>query len=214
MNRYALLRIVLIVSSAIPILFAGCNRPVANGKPAGSARSTPEQRYNNIMDSFRRKIDGQPVGFVVADNGSRSTMVGSSKVTSELIRPGTPDGHFKAVVTVTTETHYSLRRAAKSAEESGRDQKSKNQNSTALADKDKQGVGILEPDLTSSRNEAPQSMPKPKQPDDDTVTRRPTADVRKYELVDDGERWTLVTKLDPKTEASVQFAFNEALAQQ
>jgi hypothetical protein len=215
MNRSALRRIVLLFSLLIPTIFAGCDRPAANGKPAATAKSSPEDRYNNIMDSFRRKIDGQPVGFVVTDNGSRSMMVGSSKVTSELIRPDTPDGHFKAVVTVTTETRYSLRRAPKSAEETDREKNSKNQNSSALTDKDKQGVGILEPDLTPSRGENPQAAPKPKQPEEDTVTRRtPPPDVRKYKLVDDGEQWVLITKLDPKTEASIQFAFNEALAHQ
>ena len=56
-------------------------------------------------------------------------------------------------------------------------------------------------------------MPKP-QMEEDKVTRRPTEDVRKYELVDDGEHWTLVSKLDPKTEASIKFAFEQALSGQ
>src|SRR5262249_24740133 len=158
MNRSALRRTFLVLVLTIPALPAGCNHPAANNKQAAAAKPTPEVRYNNIMDSFRRKIDGQPVGFVVTDNGRPSTLAGSTKVTSQLIRPETPDGHFKAVVTVTTETRYSLRLVPKSGEEAeheqnSKNQNSKNQNSSTLADKDKQGVGILEPDLAGSHGE-------------------------------------------------------------
>ena len=213
MNPAVLRRTLLVLSLTVPALVAGCNHTAANSRAAAGNKPSAKDRYENIMDSFRRKVDGQPVGFTVADNGGRSTLVGSSKVTSELIPPATADGNYKAIITVTTETHYSLRRSPKSAEEAERDQNAKNQSSTALNDKDKQGVGILESDLTAHRNDTSQSMPKP-QTEEDVVTRRPTADIRKYELIDDGERWTLVTKLDPKTEASIQFAFDEALSRQ
>lgn len=213
MNSAVLRRTLLVLSLTVAALIAGCNHTAANSRAAGSNKPSAKDRYENIMDSFRRKVDGQPVGFTVADSGGRSTLVGSSKVTSELIPPATADGNYKAIITVTTETHYSLRRSPKSAEEAERDQNAKSQSSTALNDKDKQGVGILESDLTAHRGDTAQSMPKP-QNEEDVVTRRPTADIRKYELVDDGERWTLATKLDPKTEASIQFAFDEALSRQ
>jgi len=81
--------------------------------------------------------------------------------------------------------------------------------------KEKQGIGILEPDLAGSpHNESSQSAAKSTQPGEDIVTRRPNDDVRKYELEDDGDRWVLITKPDPKTEQSIQFAFSEALARQ
>jgi hypothetical protein len=215
MNRSALRQTILVLSLAIPALASGCNRHVSNADAAAMADSGPEQRYKRIMDSFRRKIDGQPVGFVITQSGSRTTMLGSNKVTSELIKPTTPDGHYKAVVTVTTESHYSLRRT-KAAEDAEREQNAKNQGTSALDDPDeKKGVGILEPDLAGPpQNGNSQSATKPTQPDEDIVTRRPNEEVRKYELVDDGRQWVLVTKLDPKTEQSIQFAFDEALGRQ
>ena len=213
MNVAILRRSLSVFSLTLLALVGGCNHFAGNSQSGVATKSTPETRFNNIMDSFRRKVDGQPVGFSIADNTGRSTLVGSSKVTSELIPPAAADGHYKAIITVTTETHYSLRRSPKSAEETEREQNAKGQTSTTLNDKDKQGIGILEPDLTAHRNEGLSSMPKP-QMEEDKVTRRPTEDVRKYELVDDGEHWTLVSKLDPKTEASIKFAFEQALSGQ
>ncbi len=167
------------------------------------------------MESFNRKIDGQPVGFVVTQGTTRSTMLGTNKVTSEIIKPTTPDGHYKAIVTIATESHYSLRRT-KTAEEAEHEQNAKNQKKNGAADLDgKDSVSILDSDLAGPQKiDAPPSPTKLPTQDEDLVSRRPDEDVRKYELVDDGQHWVLVTKLDPKTEQSIQFAFDEAIKQQ
>jgi hypothetical protein len=211
MNRPALRRSILVLSLAIPALSAGCDRHLA--KPA-VAKSTPEERFQRILDSFRRKIEGQPVGFVVAEGGSRTTMMGMNKVTSELVPPENPDGHYKAVITVSSQSRYSVRRT-KTGEESEHE-KNGLKGSSALDDpKEKTGVGILEPDLASSTHgDTSPSATKVPQPAEDIVSRRPNEDIRKYELVDDGDRWALITKPDPKTEQSIEFAFSEALAHQ
>ena len=202
----------LSVCLVVLALSAGCDQSSSTGNSKLDDNS-PEERFNRIMESFRRKIDGQPVGFVVTQGSSRTTMLGSNKVSSELIKPTTPDGHYKAVVTVATESHYSLRRTT-TAEDAEREKNSKNKNSTDSSN-DKNGVGILEPDLAGpSKVEAAQSPTKPPTQDQEIVTRRPDEDVRKYELVDDGQHWTLVTKLNNKTEQSIQFAFDEAIKQQ
>ena len=213
MNRPALRRSILVLSLAIPALAAGCDRHLA-GKPA-VAKNTPEERFARILESFKRKIEDQPVGFVVAEGGSRTTMMGTNKVTSELIRPDSPDGHYKAVITVSSQSRYSVRRT-KTGDEPEHDKNNQNQSSGPLDDpKEKKGIGILEPDLTSSpRVDASPSATKIQQPPEDIVSRRPNEDTRKYELVDDGERWVLVTKPDPKTEQSIEFAFSVALARQ
>jgi hypothetical protein len=215
MNRSALRQTILALALAIPALASGCNRQAANGNSTTMEKSGPEDRYKRIMDSFRRKIDGQPVGFVVIQGNSRTTMTGSNKVTSELIKPTTADGHFKAVVTVATESHYSLRRT-KAAEDAEREKNARNQGKNALEDpKEKKGAAILEPDLAGPPpSDNGQSPIKPVTPDEDVVTRRPDVVTRKYELVDDGQHWALVTKLDPQTEQSIRFAFDEALARQ
>ena len=214
MNRSASRRSILVLSLAIPALSAGCDRHFASGKPATIAKSTPEERFQHILDSFRRKIEDQPVGFVVADGGSRTTMLGTNKVTSELIPPQTPDGHYKAVITVTSESSYSVRRST-TGDESDQESNGKGQRADSLIDSKDKGIGILEPDLASSpRNDTSQSAPKSTQPAQDIVARRPNEHSRKFELEDNGERWVLITKPDPKTEQSIEFAFSEALARQ
>ena len=216
MNRPALRRSILVLSLAIPALLAACDRHITSGESADIAKNTPEERFKHILESFRRKIEDQPVGFVVSDGGSRTTMMGTNKVTSELIPPKTPDGHYKAVITVSSQSRYSLRRTKAGADETEREKNSNNQGTNPLADpKDKQSVGILEPDLASApRNDTSASAPKTTQSEDDVVTRRPNDDIRKFELEDDGVRWVLVTKPNPKTEQSIEFAFSEALAHQ
>jgi hypothetical protein len=215
MNRPALRPAILALALAIPALSSGCNRRAANGNSTAVEKSGPEDRYNRIMDSFRRKIDGQPVGFFVVQGNSRTTMMGSNKVTSELIKPTSADGHYKAVITVATESHYSLRRS-KAAEDAEHEKNIKNQGKSALDDpKERKGTAILEPDLAGPPpSDKSQSPTKPTGPEEDVVTRRPDVDTRKYELIDDGDRWVLITKLDPKTEQSIRFAFDEALARQ
>ena len=176
-------------------------------------RTLPKSASKHILDSFRRKIEDQPVGFVVSEGGSRTTMTGTNKVTAELIRPQTADGHFKAVITVSSQSRYSLRHTKTDADETEREQKAKNQGTNPLADPKDKGVGILEPDL-AARNDSSQSASKITAPDEGLVTRRPYGDDRKFELEDDGSRWVLITKTDPKTEQSIEFAFSEALAHQ
>jgi hypothetical protein len=215
MNRPTLRRTILVLSLAIPALAAGCDRHVANGKSTTIAKNTPEARFQRVVDAFRRNIEGQPVGFVVAEGSSRTTMFGTNKVTANLINPATADDHFKAVITVSTQSGYSLRHT-KPGEEAEPKKNGQNQDTDPLADpKAKQGVSILEPDLASSpHKEVSSTGPNAIQPGVDIVARRPNVDVRKYELVDDGEHWVLITKTDPKTEQSIEFAFKDALAEQ
>ena len=215
MIRSALQQTFLAFSLIILASSSGCDWHAASGNSTAVEKSGPEDRFKRIMDSFRRKIDGQPVGFVMTQGSSRTTMLGSNKVTSELVKPATADGHYKAVVTVTTVSHYSLRRS-KAADDAEREKNAKHQGKNALDDpKEKKGVNILETDLAGPpNNDSAQSPTSPAPPDEDVVTRRPAQDERKYELVDNGQHWALVTRLDLKTEQSIQFAFDEALAQQ
>jgi len=216
MNRPALRRSSLVLLLVLLAPSAGCDRHLATGQSADAAKNTPEERFQRILESFRRKIEDQPVGFVVSDGGGRTTMMGMNKVTSELIPPQNPDGHFKAVITVASQSRYSLRRSKTNGDETEHEQNAKNQGTNPLADpKEKQGISILEPDLAGgSRSDSSQAAPKVSQPDEDIVSRRPNEDVRKFELEDNGDRWVLVTRPDPKTEQSIAFAFSEALAHQ
>jgi hypothetical protein len=216
MKLPALRQIVLAIFIALPTLCVGCNRHVANATRTQIAKPTPEERFHRVLESFRRKVEEPQLGFVVSEGGTRSTMFGTNKVSSQLIPPATAEDHYKAVITVDRESHYSLRRTKTNSNESEHDQNAKGQGTNALDDpKEKKGIDILEPDLAGkTHSDNSQSAPKPTQSDEEIVTRQPDKVVRKYDLIYDDDRWVLVTKTDPKTEQSIQFAFDEALASQ
>jgi hypothetical protein len=196
----------------------GCNQHTAGRSPAVSdtVKHGPKERLQQIMDSFKHNVEEPQIGFVVSDGGSRSTMFGTNKVSYELVPPAKPEEPYKAVVTVVSESHYSLRRSKSTSDENEKDQNSKNQSKSTLAEPgDKKGVDILDPSLAgSSGSDSSSAAVKSKQPDEDIVARRPDKEERKYELIYNNDRWSLVTKLDPKIERSIQFAFDEALSRQ
>lgn len=202
----------------IAAMCTGCDRQVGGaGSAASNGKPDPKESFQRIMDSFRRKVEDQPVGFVVSEGGSRSTMMGSNKVSSELVPPATAGDHYKAVITVESKSRYSLRRAKNGTEENERDKTAKNQSKSSLSDPgDTQGFPIAEPDAGSkagSGNESKDSS-KSNPSSEEIVTRRQDEKARQYELIYDNNRWSLVTELNPKTEKSIQFAFDEALARQ
>ncbi len=198
------------------MLCAGCNRHAADASRTQFAKPTPEERFQRVLESFRRKVEEPQIGFVVTENGTRSTMFGTNKVSSQLIPPATTEDHYTAVITVVRESHYSLRHTTSSSEESDHEQNATNQGSNLLDDpKTKKGIDILEPGLSGKgHSDGSPSAPKSEQSDDELVKRQPDKVTRKYDLTYEGDRWMLVTKPDPKTEQSIQFAFDQALASQ
>jgi hypothetical protein len=199
----------IIVTMAI-----GCNRQVDGGTSgtAAAALPAPEARFAKILDYFRRKVEDQPVGFVVSDGTSRSTLVGTNTVSSELIRPTKEGEPYKAFINVETRSSYTLHRTT-SSEDSEKNQNSKNQGQKSLLDSKDEKKNEFEPDLTGKTN-SDSSGSKSNQPGEEKTIRRPDVQNRKYELVYNHDRWSLVTKLDPKTQRSIQFAFEQALASQ
>jgi hypothetical protein len=201
----------------VALIGSGCNRHSGGGATVNT-KPGPEETFRRIIESFRRKVENNDVGFMVSEGGKRSRFSGHNKVTHEIIPPAGAEDRYKAIVTVASVSNYSLRSAPNSKEETERNQNSKNGGSNPLADPNdpnKKGISILEPDLAGkTTNENVEESAKSKQPSQETVTRKQDKEERKYELRYENDRWELLTKLDPKTEASIQFAFNEALSLQ
>jgi hypothetical protein len=213
MNRSSLHHILFAMPIAIAVMFTGCNRE--NTTAITVAKLSPEEKFKVVMDSFRRKVEDQPIGFVVSDGGSRSTMVGTNKVSYEITKPASPADHYKAIVTVASQSRYSLHRTKNTSEENEREKNAKNQNRNSTADRgDKKFTDIGSNVGAAPSQDSSPIASKPKQPDEETVTRRPDEQIRKYELTYENEHWSLISKLDKKTEGSIQFAFDEALTLQ
>src|SRR5262245_3334264 len=84
------------------LLAAGCSSSTSGPSTAPvAAKPTPEQSFDMIMETFRRRIEGTPSGFVV-DNagGGRSRLMASNKVSSEVFPPEKEGDPYRAEVTV------------------------------------------------------------------------------------------------------------------
>ena len=97
---------------ALLLFVAASCTSCSDGKPSPAAASrnakpTPEESFNTIVETFRRRIEDTPVGFVASNSTGRSSMIGTNKVSSELIRPTNEADPYKAVITVTSESRYS-----------------------------------------------------------------------------------------------------------
>jgi len=209
---------------ALTALLGSCNRNAAGPNPEAAgqqAKPGPKESLDRIMEDFRRKIEDIPMGFVVTGANTRSSMVGTNKVSYELVPPKDGDNRYKALVTIVSQTQYSFHRSKPTGEEADKDQNgsSQGQNTSTLNEKKSNtSISILDPTLagktTRSPSEANGGSSEKKDAAEEVVASRPDKQERKYELVYENGRWVLATKPDPKNEKSIQFAFDQALSSQ
>jgi hypothetical protein len=200
---------------------AGCTRqsePTSAAATAGTAKKLgPEESFKLIVDTFRRGVEEIPVGFVVRREGGHSRMAGKYEVTHhELIPPASEGKPYRAVITVTSQSSYSIQRTNE-ADENDRENVPDDQSSAIDplgTSEGANGLEILDPNLVGT----PEAKNDTRQPAAGTpeklIARRPDQSERKYELVHKDGRWSLVTKLDPETEQSIRNAFDQALKTQ
>jgi len=209
---------ILLAMGAIAALSGtSCNHHSAGTKhtAAANAKVGPEESFQPIIEMFRRRMEETPVGFVVSDASSRSTLTGTNKVSHEVIKPQNPDESYKAIITVTSQSRYWVART-KEDEESDRDKESKdaaakNEKLSTDAPDEKNGKSFDPAGSVSgdSSRSGPGSIIGER-----TSIPSSDKDERKYELVYENGKWKLVTQLNPETEQSVQHAFENALATQ
>jgi hypothetical protein len=213
MQRSAGLLTRALILVLIAIMCVGCDHSAERKAAAAAAMQGPEPSFKRIIDSFRRKIEDQPVNLVVSDGVNRTTVAGSNTVSYELTPPPTPNDRYKATVTVTTKSQYSLRHSTKTDEN---DQPPQKPRKNPLDREDNKGIPLPSTaDATPkpSDEQTGKSDSKSKEPQE-TVARRQGTESKKYELVYENNKWLLLTAIDPKTEKSIQFAFDEALSVQ
>jgi hypothetical protein len=189
-----------------------CNEHSGGAKhPAVNAKPGPEESFETIMEMFRRRMEEVPIGFVVNDASSRSTLTGTNKVSHELIKPTNPDEPYKAVVTVTSQSRYWVAHT-KDNDEADREREA----NEAAAKNDKQAVngsadGSKSSDPAGSATSSDSLRSRGPITGERTAVPSSDEDKRQYELVYENGRWKLVTELNPETEQSVQNAFSNAL---
>jgi hypothetical protein len=210
----------LVSAAVVGAWVSGCEeRSVSSIQPVGptiSANPTPEESFELIAETFRRGIEDGQIGFRVPREGGHSMLAGSNEVTHELIRPTKDGDPYRGIITVISTSQYSMKRSGNREDDTPRDEQSSNQESSSALEEasDISGVQILDPNLAPTSSATGSTSRSTATDSENRVTRRQNQTDRKYELVYQDGRWSLVTELDPKTEQSIQYAFDHALKTQ
>jgi hypothetical protein len=203
------------------LMSVGCQQSTSSKGARSDARPPAEESFDEIAQIVKNALEtgagGVQGGFVSEQANARSHFSVRNDVTSELIRPASPGDNYKATITVTSRTNYSIRHIPDSEKKSGEKDKSKNggadSGTNPLDDpqtngNNPHGVEGHEDSMITSSSKATRALPGPAE---DSVARRADEEIRTYELVYENNRWDLKTKLDLKTELAVKNAFDYAL---
>ena len=201
---------------ALGSLSVGCHDSSSTAVSQNDKRPPAEKSFDEIAQIIKSALEtgvgGVQGGFVSENENGRSHFAVHNDVTSQLIPPTAPNEDYRATITVTSRTIYSLRHIPDSDKKSDQDKKKpqgKNSGSNSNDDStggDSNGVESLDSSVSSSKGTKP--VPGIS---DDAVARRADEEVRTYEMAYENNRWVLKTELDLKTELSVKNAFDYAL---
>jgi hypothetical protein len=204
-----------VIAAGILAFVGGCHRQAAREAHAAVEPDTPEASFAKVVRFVKDGIElpGDVSGFVTTNSGASSRFNVHNTVTSKLIAPATPDDPYRGTITVTSTSVYALRRSVD-------DNEKKDETNDAPAnhgfgsldgsDEAADGFHSFDPSLVGS---ATDSQPESEQKIE-SVQRRSDEDQRTYELEYKNGRWELLSKLDPKTESSIENAFQRALRMQ
>jgi hypothetical protein len=187
----------------------------ASGAPRSlEKKPEPEESFDVILETFRRGVEGVEIGFVARREGGHSMMSGANKVSHELIPPKKEGDPYKAIITVASQSSYSLQRTI-TTDDRDENNKSGSQDSQPGLEGGDHPVDILDSDLVGSPTDAA-SLPRLQaNVDSTTIARRPQESTKKsYDLQYENGRWDLVSQLDPETEQGIKNAFDHALKTQ
>jgi hypothetical protein len=204
------------VAVVVSAYVLGCTEPsdvrIGRSAPRTTGKPGPEESFELILETFRRGVEGAKIGFVARREGGRSMMSGENKVSHELIRPDKEGGPYKAIITVRSQSSYSLQRTTAPEETSKENSDNRSSQSDIAGTDDPTGMDILDSDLVSAPPTGGSNRLASQPEGTTTVARVPPTSVKKsYELLYENGRWNLVTKLDPETERGIENAFKHAL---
>jgi hypothetical protein len=197
------------------VVCVGCgeqpNPVVGPVAPVPLNPQTPAESFLVILDTFKRGIENVPASFVATGENGHSMLTATNKVSHELLSP-TEGEPYRAKIIVTSSSRFSMQRNEPDEEKNRKGDKNPNKNNSA-------NLNDPAADPSNSEDEADFSglttgAKKRLSAADGEVARATDESVRTYDLVFRDGRWTLVTKLDDKTEKSIQNAFDHALATQ
>lgn len=212
MKPFGFPQIAILWTSLTIACCVSCNRQASNSATAAkNTKPGPEVSFDGIMDMFRRRMEETPIGFVATNSSGRSAMTGTNKVSYELIRPTSKGEPYKAVVTVTSQSHYSILRTTETSKDESRDKANGEKSSGTLDETDPDAISLDSNSSDPAADEGSTQRKSATRPGEEKVSRQKDEEIRKYELIYEGGRWSLVTKLNDQTEKAIENAFSNAL---
>jgi hypothetical protein len=210
----------IVVAVTAMLFVAGCGKS-SSDSPAtlAATKPKPEQSFELIMETIKRRIEDAPSGFVTERDGGRSRMMASNKVTSQVFPPTQQGETYRAEVTVVSESRYSLQRLVEEPEESTKQDDGRNDQRSGANPLDNPGnigagLDILDPELVASSGGEGSARQGPNVKVESEFSRRNEKEERTFKLEYKGGRWMLLTQPDPETERAIALAFEEALGSQ
>jgi hypothetical protein len=210
----------ILIAALLGASLAGCGEQATSDASAGAAKDpkkpTPEESFQLIVDTFRRGMEDVPIGFVMREESGQSMMVGKREVSHQLIRPTKESEPYRAIITVHTQSRYSIQRTKVPEENVSEEQADVGSSGVdPLGEPDgESGLETFDSELVDAPSSSKETRRSTATPTGELVARRPDEGQQKYELVYENGLWTLVTKPDPETEQSIQYAFEKALKTQ
>lgn len=192
------------------LIGAGCTEQPAVVPLPG--HGSPEESFEQIVTVLKEGLElpgGQASGFFSPGAGSSSRFRVHNTVTSELLPPAKEGEPYRGLITVSTQSIYSLRTSAQ--EDDKKDSTNAKRGASLLDESAESGPGFSSfDDALVTESDAGGSDRK----DFETVQRRADKIDRQFELVYKNQRWELATEIDEKSEASIENAFERALTLQ
>lgn len=219
-------RLLMFVLITVPVCFSlGCrgetstndSRSVDTGK---SQPMGPEERFAQVLSDFKQLVAtdsiGVASGFVASRHGGRTRLIYRTEVEHELIPPKEEGGIYKAIITVITQSNYTLIRPQSDTDSDEEDSDragGNDRNDTKSSLFDDQWEDSPELDVFDSEAASNDGSPKRSRSDESEalVSTHEDEDVRHFELAYEGDRWVL--KTEPEQE-SIKEAFDRALGLQ
>jgi hypothetical protein len=215
MNDTTLHRAYVAGAIVLVSIVGGCwQRADSSSQSASASRAaelSPEESFQVIVDKFKQGVQDVP-SFVVEEAGGHTMMSGQNTVAHELIRPAKEGESYRGIITVASESRYSIQRPIKTGDDASTNERDANNPPSENAS----GVEIFDSSLVGAPDADSQEASQSARSDasEVTVARKVDAQERIYELVYKNGRWELKTKLDPQTEKSIEYAFERALETQ
>jgi hypothetical protein len=217
MKRVVFLSAVILSIGLLGASLAGCGNKSTSNASASDGKTIqkpgPEESFKLIVETFRRGIEDIPIGFVIRQESGQSMMVGKNEVSHKLIRPAKEGDPYRAIITVTSQSRYSIQRTREEPAPEDVEEPSVASDLTDESDEEN-GQEIFDSELVGGTNSKNETRRKSPGETEQFVARRPDEGQRDYALVYENGEWRLITETDPETEQAIRDAFNRALKTQ